>query len=274
MRLGWLSDIHLNFLTEADVVGFFNHLATTEVEGWLLSGDIGEAPNVAHYLQLAARYLRRPVYFVLGNHDYYRGSMAGVNARMEALSGSAGLIWLTASDPVELAAGFSLVGEDGWGDGRLGNPSGSPVLLNDFRFIEELTGLSRAERVAAVNQLGAAGAARLAPKLEKAAAASRRVCVVTHVPPFAGSAWHEGQPSGPDWLPWFACEATGQAILDCAGRHAGVEFVVLCGHTHGVGVYQAASNVVVHTAAAEYGYPALAGVVVQDGSALWVQEGR
>ena len=198
--------------------------------------------------------------------------MAGVNAHMEALNGKAGLVWLSASDPVELATGFRLVGEDGWGDGRLGNPAGSAVLLNDFRFIEELTGLTRAERVAAVNRLGAASAARLAPKLEKAAEASQRVCVVTHVPPFAGSAWHEGQPSGPDWLPWFACEATGQAILDCAGRHEEVAFVVLCGHTHGAGVYQAASNVVVHTAAAEYGRPALAGIVVDDGSGLWVEE--
>ncbi len=270
MKLGWLSDIHLNFLTETEIVDFFGDLATLEMDGWLVSGDIGDAFNVTGYLRRASQHLLRPVYFVLGNHDFYHGSIAGVSDQLNAFDGNPRLVWLSASDPIELGGGLALVGDEGWGDGRLGDPHSTSVELNDFRLIDELTGLSREELIAATNALGDASAARLVPKLELAVSRCSRVLVVTHVPPFAGAAWHEGQPSGPDWLPWFACEATGQVILDCASRHPETEFLVLCGHTHGAGRFAAASNVTVHTAPAEYGAPALTGVVVDDGSALRV----
>ena len=82
-----------------------------------------------------------------------------------------------------------------------------------------------------------------------------RVVVVTHVPPFRAAAWHQGRPSHDDWLPWFSCRAVGEVLLRCARRNPTVEFLVLCGHTHGSGVYSPAENVTVHTAEAEYGAP-------------------
>jgi len=84
---------------------------------------------------------------------------------------------------------------------------------------------------------------------------SRHVVVVTHVPPFREAAWHEGRPSNDDWVPWFACKATGEAIVACARDCPRTEFIVLCGHTHGAGIHSPAANVMVHTAVAEYGAP-------------------
>lgn len=62
---------------------------------------------------------------------------------------------------------------------------------------------------------------------------SRHVVVVTHVPPFRESAWHEGRPGDDDRVPWFACKATGEAIMACARDCPRTNFIVLCGHTHG-----------------------------------------
>jgi hypothetical protein len=75
----------------------------------------------------------------------------------------------------------------------------------------------------------------------------------------------------PDWLPWFSCAAVGHVILECAKRHPETEFVVLCGHTHGQGVFEASPNVTVYTAGAEYGNPKLQGIVIQDGGRISVR---
>ena len=256
MRLGWLSDLHLNFLQEDRLQSFIQDLSSTHVDAWLISGDLAEAPTIVQYLQLLHENLEPPIYFVLGNHDFYRGSFARVHEEVDAFTKEhSNLDWLTASPPASLSLGLTLIGDDAWGDARLGDPEGSQVVLNDFNLIQELTSLSRMKRIAACRNLGDRAADRLRPKLDQATASARRVVIVTHVPPFQGAAWHEGRISDDVWLPWFSCKAMGEVILGCTQRHPDCEFTVLCGHTHGGGLYQAASNVMVHTAEAEYGVP-------------------
>jgi hypothetical protein len=89
---------------------------------------------------------------------------------------------------------------------------------------------------------GESGGGPTPPPLTHAVDAYRRIVVVTHVPPFAEAAWHEGQPSAPAWAPFFACQATGVVLLDIARRWADREFVVLCGHSHGAGEYAPLAN--------------------------------
>jgi predicted MPP superfamily phosphohydrolase len=262
VKLGWLSDIHLNFLDEGARRRFHDELADRNVDAWVISGDIGEAPSVGGYLRELGDHLRCRTLFILGNHDFYSGSIKQVVGRVAGLSrAQRRLIWMTQSPPVLPEPGVAIVGDDGWSDGRLGDPLGTPVELNDFYLIEELAGHSREELVRRLNTLGDKAAERLEPKLQAAARVSRFVVVVTHAPPFAGATWHEGRQSSPEWLPWFSCDALGRAITACAQRFSGTEFLVLCGHTHSPGVYHPLDNVVVHTAAAEYGRPHVQAVI-------------
>ena len=83
MKLAWLTDIHLNFLRDPD--GFIGFLAESDADAFLVGGDIGEADDVCLHLNGMDNALGRPVYFVLGNHDYYRGSIAGVREKVAAL---------------------------------------------------------------------------------------------------------------------------------------------------------------------------------------------
>ncbi len=269
MKLGWLSDIHLNFLDDASRGRFLESLSVHPVDAWLLSGDVGEATSIVGYLQELAREIQVPMYFVLGNHDFYRGSIRGVVAEVASMARSSDrLAWLTSADPEPLAANVAVVGDDGWADGRLGDPLGTPVELNDFYLIEELTGHPRAELVQRLNRLGDHAAARLGPKLEDAAERHAHVVVVTHAPPFEGATWHEGEISSPDWLPWFSCDAVGSAILRCAETHSETRFLVLCGHTHSPGQYSPRPNVAVLTARATYGHPVVQAVIELDGSSV------
>src|SRR6516164_3441479 len=120
-RLAWLTDIHLNFVDASAVEAFLRSVAQNKADVFLLGGDIGEAPDVARYLNAIHDVVRRPVYFVLGNHDFYRGSIAGVRSKVRTLiSACPNLHYLSDSGVVPLTEKTCLIGHDGWGDGRIG----------------------------------------------------------------------------------------------------------------------------------------------------------
>lgn len=83
--------------------------------------------------------------------------------------------------------------------------------------------------------------------------------VLMHVAPFAEAAWHEGAMSNPDWLPFFACRAAGEALSEIAPSCRG-RMTVLCGHTHGGGRCEVGGMTII-TGPAEYGFPRVQQVI-------------
>ncbi len=83
--IAWLTDIHLNFLEPDALQRFLGELRECPADTILLGGDIGEAPDVCDYLRQLDEALARPVYFVLGNHDFYRGSIQTVRRNVTEL---------------------------------------------------------------------------------------------------------------------------------------------------------------------------------------------
>jgi Icc protein len=263
MRLAWLTDIHLNFVTPAVRLRFARALARAlaraAVDGVIVTGDIGEADSFAPLLDELACAVARPVWFVLGNHDFYGGAIHAVRDRARTLTAEhAWLRWLPACGTVSLTDEVALVGHDGWGDARLGNAAHTNIELSDFHLIENLR-LERSARTRRLNALGDEAAAYLRSTVREALAPARHVVVATHVPPFREACWHEGQMSDDDWVPYFACAAVGDVLRQAMLDHPGRRMTVLCGHTHGAGVADVLPNLRVLTGGAEYGVP-----VVQD----------
>lgn len=258
MNVAWATDIHLNFLSPEQVDSFCDQLLDADPEVVLLAGDIAEAHNLEALLGRVASRLQRPIYFVLGNHDFYRGDIAWVRDRMRALTEeSAHLRWMPAAGVVPLTDTCALVGHDGWGDGRLGDPDGSRIELADWSLIQDFRLLSRSERLTKLRALGDEAAAYLRPALLAALARFRRVVILTHVPPFREATWHDGRPSADDWLPWFSCKAVGDVLLEVMRAHPDRDALVLCGHTHGAGEATILPNLSVKTGGAVYGAPAV-----------------
>ena len=258
MHIAWATDIHLNFLNEQKRAAFFRSISSRNPEAVFLTGDIAEAPSLGFHLQEMVDAVQKPLYFVLGNHDYYYGSISSVRKEIEALCKSnQNLIYLCGNQVIELTKSTALVGHDGWGDGRLGNVEQTPVRLNDFRFIEELSGLDYTTLIEKLRELGDEAAFSIQKTLATALDSYEHVILLTHVPPFKEACWYEGQVGHDDWLPFFTCKAVGEVLLKLTQHRANCQLTVYCGHTHHEGVAQIIPNLRVVTGSAEYGRPSV-----------------
>jgi hypothetical protein len=179
-------------------------------------------------------------------------------------AGSQRLRWLNQAGVYSLSEQTAVVGHDGWGDAREGNPFTSPVELNDFFLIDELVGRTREELTRVLRELGDEAAAHFRIVLPQALASHRQVVLVTHVPPFRQATWYEGEISKDDWLPFFCGKAAGDTMRELMLQHPKNELTVLCGHTHGEGRAEILPNLRVVTGGARYGSPRFQSILELD----------
>jgi Icc protein len=259
-RLAWLTDLHLNFLPYAQADEFLTRVETLEPDAVLITGDISEARDLRGVLQHIEERLERTVYFVLGNHDFYHGSIREVRELAARVSAGAAnrLSYLTAlSEPVTLTPTVALVGHDGWADARLGDYERSLVMMNDYRLIAELAAHGKRDRWPILQALGDEAAEHVRTVLPKALERFPHVLLATHVPPLREACWHEGRLSDDEWAPHFTCKAMGEAILAIMRDFPERRLTVFCGHTHSPGQCRPLPNVEILTGGAKYGLPAV-----------------
>lgn len=245
MRAVWTTDMHLSHAREPQVTKFLNSVKAEKPDLLFVTGDTAEARTVFRNLKRYKDHVGGELFFVLGNHDYYGSSIKAVRDDARAFKDG---LWLGRTDCVQLTETAFMVGVDGWGDARAGNVYKSPIALNDWRHIEEMHPAwgNPHKRANILRALGDADAADLSRQLATVPDCEQLV-VLTHVPPMADACWYNGKKSEPDWLPWFSCIAVGDVLLDYAKAHPTQKIMVLCGHTHGEGVYQALPNLEVRT---------------------------
>jgi predicted MPP superfamily phosphohydrolase len=257
-RIAWTTDIHLNFVSPEGAEAYCAAVNDTRPDAVLVSGDIAEAPSVGRFLELMARRIAAPIYFVLGNHDYYFGSIRGVRQQMQTLcEAHPSLVFLTAADVVELTPQVGLVGHDGWADARLGDYDNSDVMLNDYRLIEELAHWKKPERRRVLEAMAGEAADAIRERLPRALDRYPQVLLLTHVPPFREACRYGGAISGDDWLPHFSSQVMGETIETILRERPDRQVTVLCGHTHGASEIQPLPNLLVLTGGAEYRAPAV-----------------
>lgn len=266
MKLAWLTDIHLNFLDEECRQIFYAEILATGCDAILISGDIAEAPSLCKLLNEMSDQVKQPIYFIVGNHDYYRGNIDDVRKELKELSSSnKNLYWLPATGLQLISSDTILVGQDGWADGRLGNYQDSPVRLNDSRMIADLFQeklLGRQQLLHKMQELADSDAHALRNDLNEAVAQQpQKIIVLTHVPPFREACQHMGQISDDNYLPYFSSKAIGDVLLPIAQDNPSIDFLVFCGHTHSSAIYQPSSNLTVKAGTAEYREPAIQEII-------------
>jgi 3',5'-cyclic AMP phosphodiesterase CpdA len=258
MRCAWLTDIHLNFLKPEQIGTFFDAIAAAAPDAVLVSGDISVGATCGTLMDQLGERLQRPVYFVLGNHDFWeRGSAEQWEAMTLLTEVSPFAHWLPAVGVAELTPTCGLVGHDGWYDGRAGDYDNSQVMMNDWVRMSDFAYQGKAGRLATMQTLATRAVEHIATVLPQALARYPEVICVTHVPPFAEAAWHDGRYSDDQWQPFTTSTVMGELLRAVMADHPDRRCTVLCGHTHGAGEFEAAPNLLVKTGAAVYRAPAL-----------------
>jgi len=257
-RIAWSTDTHLNFLHYPKAPKAFGEYLAAEqpFDSMILTGDISEGPEVVYHVKQVQEGFVKPVYFIMGNHDYYMSSFAEVDMAMAKVPG-----WLTKSGVVEIDPGVALVGHEGWYDAEYGHAY-ARFNMADWSLIGELKSyISRDDLLAKIRAKAQLAAKAARPILEAAIKDHELVLFATHFPPFKGACWHEGGLSNDNYLPWFSSKAMGDILLEVASANPTKRILVLCGHTHSFGIYDAAPNLKVLTGKAKYGSPDLTGVL-------------
>lgn len=258
--LAWATDIHLDHCQPERVAQFAEALKASAAPVIVLTGDLSDGSRLSQDLEALARQVEKPIYFILGNHDYYHRSMADVHAEMRELSfRSPWLKWLPAVGLVRLSATTGLIGHDSWADARHGDFINSNIWFKDYRLIEDLAVFKqqREPLKQKLHQLGDQAAAYFRELLPQALECFEQVVALMHVPPFAEAQWYQGvcYPDEPNWLPHCTCKAVGDVLLEVMSAHPDRQLLVLAGHTHHGCDIKLLPNLRVRVGDAVYGEP-------------------
>lgn len=274
-KFAWCTDIHLDTVGNEKLFDkFANAVNAANPAGIFITGDISTAKSLVFHLTLLERVLFRPIYFVLGNHDYWGGRVQDVRRAMRDLSNmSQYLKYLPTTQYVNLDSSTALVGHDGWYDALNGDYKKSELMLNDWFKIGDYVDVNNGRKVTTRADLNIDGIAELSKKLahegvthlhdsiKAAARYHKRIVVLTHVPPFEDSHVHNGSRGTPDAQPWYTSRMLGDMLLRAADAYPNITFDVYAGHTHGKYEGNFAKNLRVHVGAADYGNPTLQSLV-------------
>lgn len=266
MKLGFATDIHLDAIRKYDQKGYPDQRLAGErlAEGHdalVVTGDISTGEKFKAHFRAFCAGAKVPVYFVLGNHDFWDAPESDVRATAATFPG-----YLDTAGVVELTPGAALVGRSGWYDTLSGHPNESRIEVDDWLRTSRLVApySSRIPHLLhkACQKWSEEEAEKAIPVLEAAAASYQRVYFATHFPVFRNACFApDGKLDIPErgWWPWSINTTLGHAIREVTDRHPNNDFTVLTGHTHGGGRAQISENLTCIAGKAQYGYPRLAG---------------
>jgi 3',5'-cyclic-AMP phosphodiesterase len=144
-RLLWVTDLHLEFLSEERdrKAQFLEVLFNESADAVLITGDVSNATNLEEDLNCLAQ-LNKAVYFVLGNHDFYGGTIAGsIEVAQRAVARHPErLIYLDDAWLNRLTSKIKLIGVNGFADGLAGRGWRTTARSNDFCQIQNFVALA------------------------------------------------------------------------------------------------------------------------------------
>lgn len=264
-HLAWATDIHLDHCSAEQRLAFAQDLHNSPSQAIVLTGDLSESQSLTEHLIDLAKTVQKPIYFVLGNHDYYHGQIEAVRTQMHQLTQDSHLLnWLPAAGLIPLSESTALLGHDSWADARHGDFINSTIWFKDYRLIQDLAIFEQRESLQLkLNQLGDEAAAYFRECLPRAFEQFERVIALMHIPPFPEAQWYEGvcYPDEPNWLPHCTCKAVGDVLLDIMQAYPQRHLHVLAGHTHhGCDIF-VKPNLRVQVGNAVYGSPQIEAIL-------------
>jgi predicted MPP superfamily phosphohydrolase len=271
MQIGWTTDIHLDMA--GDVLGKIQKLSMDlrRCDALIITGDISVSDVVVPHLSMLETVIEKPIYFVLGNHDYYGSNIGTVRRNVTNLCNSSSYLRYMSSVPfIKLGEGKYLIGHDGWYDAQNGNPNGDSLLMNDWIRIADFNSALRASLMGRTlnkntiigisRQLAQQSVNHVANSIKSVIKNSDHIIVMTHVPPFKesfnASEKYSSIPSS-EVLPWYTSKVMGDMLMNAARTYPHVKFTILSGHVHSHYDDDLLNNLNVKVGKSIYGNPQL-----------------
>ena len=265
-QYGWATDIHLDFLRGDDqrLIAFAEGLIKSNPTGIFLTGDLSVAKTLIYHLSAIEKVVQRPVYFVLGNHDYYGADTERVRKAMRELTNvSPFLRYMPTMPYYALSGATAVVGHDGWYDALYGDWKTSSLGMTDWSAINDFVPVNgnKASIVGLARKLALEGVTHVHNGIKQAVRYHKNIVVLTHYPPFQQTHIHDGKQGDQNAMPYYTSKMMGDMLMDASRSFPTVKFTVLAGHTHGKADVQIANNLEVHVGGASYGSPELQGLI-------------
>lgn len=273
MRLAWMTDIHLDMAGDLNTRLNFLSKSVEGCDAVLLTGDISVSNFLISHLSMIESALEKPVYFVLGNHDYYGSNFSTVRRNvMNFCNSSSYLRYMNSVQYIKLDDRKYLIGHDGWYDAQNGDPHGNSILMNDWIQISNFNSalrnsfgghglINKNVIIDLSRRLAQESANHIANGIKAVIKDSDHIVVMTHVPPFKESfnaSENHRQVSSWEIIPWYTSKIMGDTLLAAAKTYPHVKFTVLSGHLHSHYDQDLLNNLNVKVGRAIYGNPQLA----------------
>jgi predicted phosphohydrolase len=264
--LGWLSDIHMDHLEPYRRQVLLDDLTHSSAEAFVITGDISVGSRLLQDLEDLRASTGKPIYYVLGNHDYWFSSTAAVRKLTLGLAQkNVNFLHMNHVPFVSLNKQTALVGHDCWYDCRNGvGGLASNFAMMDWGLMGDYAGFAsyasdklsifdKASIVKVSSDLADEGVMHIRQGIDAALAEGhRRIVVLSHIPPFEESHYHGALQGSPSAQPWFTCRSLGDLLLSYADAWHDVNFTLLSGHTHTPRRHSPKKNLQVFVAGARY----------------------
>lgn len=271
----WGTDLHYNF-PEREYLNALHEKVRESMESvtdgvkdetlaLLISGDTSEAHLLKSHLELIRKNINVPIFFVCGNHDYWKKKMSTTRQMITKLTEETDIKWLGAIPYGKLTEQTAVVGHDGWYDALEGDWQNSNFFMQDWAVIPEFHGKTMLEIVDFCRSLAHVGADHVKLGFKKAVEDGfKNIIIVTHVPPYRQASMHKGKPGSDKTVCWYTSQIMGDALYEISAENPDVNVTVLCGHTHSTATVRVLPNLVVHVGHAEYYEPRYRTVAIKE----------
>lgn len=226
------SDWHFNFLSGGEQ----SILLSMVKHPLLFAGDLSTYDRLLEDMGQVDKGIKKPCFFVLGNHDFWGGSFNFVQQAVKnhvSTPQIKNLIYLTAQEVINQEEGVVIIGDDGWYDCRLYDPFNVHGGLNDWNYMGDFKGCTTKYHVVnRCREIADEATLRVGAKLESAIEKSaKKIILVTHVPPFK-EMMSQKRYSNPEFSTFYCNIYMGDMLREKMKKHPDVVLTVVSGHTH------------------------------------------
>ena len=260
-KMVWLTDLHLTVCEnpQEKISKIAEVVHNNRASGCFMTGDTSQANSLIVSLAGIESVLKMPIYFVLGNHDYWGSTVENIRTEMKNLgSFSTFLKYLGNSSYLPLTDSTCVLGHDGWYDFVLGGPN---IAMNDWKNIGDFNGLSNQGIVAKAQELSRMSALSVMNSIKAATRYYKNIIILTHVPPWKEISLDDDKFLQNEKIGSYTSKFMGDVISQAAKAFPNVTFTVLCGHSHFEATHQVSSNIIARCGKAKYGSPDVFGYI-------------